>query len=285
MSIATRRKIPPNKGKPTLQPVAAPPNQPKLGPPQVTAGARFSCGAEIGDTVPGQQVRRQGWSGKGRSPAAMRRITCKLSAQKKPKGKTPPGLATRRREFSNPAPMGQRQDSVGDGRRGSCCCARAAVAGCQNDQQQSARCSGATCGKTATCSVERTIVILDAATCAHAVDCFDFSFAAVDLAVATLNAKRVCGVAGFTQNCCLSCILCGCTCGNGHCYSCGKCENLFHLDQTPKSISVHNSYDTYQKSLKAMYRIAWQFAPADTKKSHKKQEIIGEKMLIGRYRS
>jgi len=34
-----------------------------------------------------------------------------------------------------------------------------------------------------------------------------------------------------------------------------------------------------------MYRIHRHFAPVDTKKSHKKQENIGEKMLIARYNS
>lgn len=171
---------------------------------------------------------------------------------------------------------------------GSCggCCVVVAVAGCQNDKQQCTGCNSRACAKTGTGCVERaTIVILNATTCTHTVDCFDFSFAAVDLAIAALNPDRVVRIAGFTQDSCLSCILCRCTCGNGHCNSCGKCENLFHLDQTPKSISVHNSYDTYQKSLKAMYRIHRHFAPADTKKSHKKQENIGKKMLIARYNS
>ncbi|WP_269361948.1 hypothetical protein [Sulfitobacter sp. G21635-S1] len=186
--------------------------------------------------------------------------------------------------FPNPAPGGSGRELVGDSCGG--CCAIAAVAGCQNDKQQCTGCNCRACAKTGTGCVERaTIVILNATTCTHTVDCFDFSFAAVDLAIAALNPDRVVRIAGFTQDSCLSCILCGCTCGNGHCYSCGKCENLFHLDQTPKSISVHNSYDTYQKSLKAMYRIHRHFAPADTKKSHKKQENIGEKMLIARYNS
>lgn len=93
--------------------------------------------------------------------------------------------------------------------RGRGCCTGVAIVCGQNNQQQRTGCNCATTGKTGTgCEQRSTIVALDAATCANAVNCFDLCLAGVDLAVATLYTDRVFGVAGITQNSSLSCCLC-----------------------------------------------------------------------------